>query len=172
MAEALNRIVLADQSVPRTFRAHMRFVKARGKAGVTNVRLPHYWATAYHEGRGPVRARPGRWLVYWRDPARDPRLSDGRPPLKRSDRRRLTREEWIRAVKDPGVVITKSVGPWKGNPFIRRGVHTLADGFWLSATKKQAGDLLEGLLDRKLGFRGAGPGGQERTLPTVRGKIR
>ena len=86
--------------------------------GVLNV--PHFWAVHYHDGRGPVRARPGHKLVWFRDPDEDPRLKGGRP-IKKANVKRLTRAQFQRALQlnlaarrrgqEPPVIIsTFSVG--------------------------------------------------------------
>lgn len=102
----------------RTLREHLDlFVDAVGEA-VLNV--PHYWAVHYHDGRGPVKARPGHKLVWFANPEEDPRLTGGYPKEK-ADVRRLTRAQFQNALrrnlqarrqgKAPPVIITTfSVG--------------------------------------------------------------
>lgn len=88
------------------------------------VGVPHYWAIYYHDGRGPVRAKPGKWLVYFKDPADDPRLTAGFP-VRATDIIRLTREQFLAALAADQLIVTKSVGPADPHPFFTRGM----DGF-------------------------------------------
>lgn len=55
--------------------------------------IPHYWALYQHDGRGPVYPRRATVLVYYADPADDPRLVDGYP-VRMSDIRRLSYADW------------------------------------------------------------------------------
>ena len=81
-----------------------------------SVRVPLYWASWYHDGRGAIRARNKQYLVYYLNPADDPRLSGGRPQRP---------EQVISLSKFPGrlekdlasgkCVMVKSVGPSRIN---------------------------------------------------------
>ena len=58
--------------------------KGRGK-----LHVPHYWALYIHDGRGPA---PGggagdKILVWFKDPANDPRYPGGIYPVRLSDRK-------------------------------------------------------------------------------------
>lgn len=88
------------------------------------VGVPHYWAIYYHDGRGPIRAKPGKWLVYFKDPADDPRIKAGYP-VRASDIIHLTREQFLAALAANLLIVTKSVGPAGPHPFFTRGM----DGF-------------------------------------------
>ena len=58
-------------------------------------------------------------MVWFRDPALDPRLAVGRPTV-RGDLRMLTKAE-LRAAKETGqAVIARRVGAWRGDPFLDR----------------------------------------------------
>ena len=92
------------------------------------VESPFYWAVYYHDGRGPIHARPGHKLVYFRNPDDDPRIGGASRnyPKKRSDIKRLTKAQFYRFLRDPnsGMVVRDSVGPSKGDPFFTRGLRT------------------------------------------------
>lgn len=85
------------------------------------VGVPHYWAIYYHDGRGPIRAKPGHWLVYFKDPSQDPRLANGHPERAASIVR-LSREQFLEALARDELVVVKSVGPAKPHPFFTRGM--------------------------------------------------
>lgn len=89
--------------------------------GKTAVESPFYWSVFYHDGRGAIRARPGHRLVYFRNPADDPRLSGGYP-VRAADVKSLTKSQFYRFLRDPnsGMVVSKHVGPAAGDPFFKR----------------------------------------------------
>ena len=101
------------------------FVELRPAADQVVVGVPHYWAIYYHDGRGPIRAKPGRWLVYFKDPSEDPRIQRGYPE-RAADIVRLTREQFLEALARDQIIVTKSVGPAEGHPFFTRGMHSLS----------------------------------------------
>lgn len=55
------------------------------------MQLTYYWSYYVHYGRGEVKGNP--FLVYFRNPADDPRLSGGYPRTARGARR-LSKGEW------------------------------------------------------------------------------
>jgi len=133
----------------KTLRRASRFVQEPGAAnadGVSQSRgkltIPHYWAVIVHDGRKRVTAKPGRVLVWFRNPAQDPRFPGKSTPARLSDlrsggasgivgsrgpgRRRLTRSEyrfWLKQnakIKDKDkrpMIVAKSSGPVTGDPF-------------------------------------------------------
>lgn len=88
------------------------------------VGVPHYWAIYYHDGRGPIRAKPGKWLVYFKDPSQDPRIKNGYPERAASIVR-LSREQFLDALARDELIVVKSVGPAAPHPFFTRDM----DGF-------------------------------------------
>jgi len=88
------------------------------------VGVPHYWAIYYHDGRGPIRAKPGKWLVYYKNPSDDPRIKGGYPERAASIVR-LTREQFLEGLERDELIVVKSVGPAAPHPFFTRGM----DGF-------------------------------------------
>lgn len=90
------------------------------------VQIPHYWALYVHDGRPPFNMPAGRYMVWFNNPADDPRLR-GRPtPVRASDLRRLTRDQFIegmfhnrirqQAGDEPFMVVTNRIR--KGTPAI------------------------------------------------------
>lgn len=55
---------------------------------------PYYWAVYIEAGRGPVRPRTKKYLVWFRQPSLDPRLAGGYPK-RREDIRRLTKAQFL-----------------------------------------------------------------------------
>ena len=97
--------------------------------------IPHYWAVYVHDGRGSISkaGRPG-FLIWFKDPTEDPRISGGFPE-RASQIRRLTRQQFraglarnrahIAAGGDPfdvPMIVVKQVGPVKGSFFFTKGM--------------------------------------------------
>lgn len=90
LGEAAHR--LARRSIrSATLRNALQFEHTGTETG--RLYIPHYWAIYQHDGRGRVSPVTKRWLVYYRDPADDPRLRGGYPVDLR-DVRRLTAEQF------------------------------------------------------------------------------
>lgn len=90
--------------------------------------IPHYWAIWYHDGRGPVQPKTARKLVFFDDPANDPRLKGGRP-VRESQVKRLTKEQYQEGLRRnrlrppgsrPFMYVVDSVGPAAPRPFFDR----------------------------------------------------
>lgn len=90
--------------------------------GRVAVETPFYWAVYYHDGRGPVRARPGHKLVYFRSPDLDPRIPNRRYPVRASEIRRLSKSQFYKLLRNPGsgMIVRDRVGPAPGDPFFTR----------------------------------------------------
>jgi len=108
-----------------TLRAAARLV-IDAQAGQAAIVIPHYWAVFYHDGRPGFEAPAGRSLVFFANPADDPRLDGGRP-VTLDDVRHLTPEEF-RAGLDaneeaaaaggaPFMFVLRAVGPAAPHPF-------------------------------------------------------
>lgn len=110
--------------------------------------IPHYWAVYYHDGRdgfGPVSANK---LVFFDRPEDDPRLEGGYP-VRASEIRRLTRDEYVEGLERnaerrrnglrPFMYVVDSVGPQAGRPFFDE----MADG-----ASERAGPTAAMLFDR------------------------
>lgn len=98
----------------RTLRQALRVERTADGFRLT---VPHYWAVFYAHGRGSITARPGKKLVYYRNPAEDPRLAGGYP-VRLSDVRRLTKGEFYRDLKAGRLIVTDRVGPAAPHEFM------------------------------------------------------
>lgn len=129
IARRIEARVANDRSkhLSRTLRRAVSSRKVSKNSAVAEV--PHYWAPAYHDGRGIARPRRRRGgvLVWFKDPINDPRLFGGQAPLTRPGR--LTkaqfqvglRENRKRPRSDPFMIIAKA-SPRFASP--RRSVAT------------------------------------------------
>jgi len=97
------------------------------------VHLPHYWAVFFHDGRGPIKSK-GKKLIYFANPANDPRLAGGYP-ITRSDIKTLSQKDYEdglqrnKELRDTGQVymyVLDAVGPSVGNPFFEEGMKGFA----------------------------------------------
>jgi hypothetical protein len=98
----------------RTLRQALRVI--RTDEGFT-LNVPHYWAQWFHDGRGVVTARPGHKLVFYKNPAEDPRIAGGYP-VRLSDVRKLSREEFYRDLRAGKLIVAERVGPAGPNEFM------------------------------------------------------
>jgi hypothetical protein len=89
------------------------------------LHVPHYWAQFFHDGRGSVTARPGHKLVFYKNPAEDPRLSRGYP-VRLADVRRLTKGEFYRDLRAGKLIVAERVGPAGPNPFMGQALNLRA----------------------------------------------
>lgn len=108
----------------RTLRRSLDCVRDR-QARVPTIRLtvPQYWAIYYHDGRGPVTARPGKFLVYFRSIEDDPRVRGGLDyPVRATQIRRLALsvEEFKELRKQGKLIVRKKVGATRPRPFYER----------------------------------------------------
>lgn len=80
---------------------------------------PHYWAVYYHDGRGPLRPKNGKYLVWFMDPEDDPRFDAGYP-VRREDIRKLelSPEEFKSLLASGKMIVRKYAGPAKGKRFL------------------------------------------------------
>lgn len=89
------------------------------------VEIPHYWAVYYHDGRGPIRAKPGKYLVYfnWYLAQLDPRVKVGSWYPKRANQvRHLTKAQFYEHLRKGNIIVTKRVGPAEGQHFFTKGM--------------------------------------------------
>ena len=87
--------------------------------------IPHYWAVYVHDGRRGF-SKPGGFLIYYRNPAQDPRFNGRQTPERARDVRPLTPREFREAKRlnrvakkrrrRPPVIITRAVGPVRRGP--------------------------------------------------------
>lgn len=109
--------------------------------GVGKIVVPYFWAEYVHNGRGPVRAKPGHYLVFFPDKRDDPRTDGGTSyPVTRAQARspswRLSASDFQRFLeinrerraqgRNPIMIVTKSVGPApRKRPFFTEGLRPL-----------------------------------------------
>lgn len=89
------------------------------------VEVPFYWALYYHDGRGSIKARPGKYLAFFKNPERDPRIQGGYPVRAadvRSLRDAISKSEFRRLVDSGELILAKRVGPAKAHPFFTQGM--------------------------------------------------
>ena len=98
------------------------------------IGVPHYWAIYYHDGRGPINAKPGHFLVYFKDPANDPRIARGYPE-RAEDIVRLTKEQFYTSLRAGELIVAKRVGPAAPHPFFTRGMDGFQDKVHAPAAK-------------------------------------
>ena len=120
-----------DSRRARALREDLRvqIVSATEKLGRALVLTDFYWAVYYHDGRGPIKARPGKFLVFFRDPDDDPRI-DGSArnyPRRISDARKLSlsKGQFSRLLRSGRLIATKRVGPAEAHPFFEVGFAAL-----------------------------------------------
>lgn len=93
----------------------------------------YYWALYYHDGRGAMTAKPGKFLVFFRNPDDDPRI-DGPArnyPRRAQDAKKLTlsRGEFNRLLRSRRLIATKRVGPAPAHPFMELGFAALQSSY-------------------------------------------
>lgn len=113
-----------------------RFIKSRTLRRALEVRtsvdgsrvgadlvISQYWAVYYHDGRGPLRPRNGKFLVWFKRVEDDPRVDGGANyPVRATDIRRLSLSpaEFTRMLASGRMIIARRAGPTFGNPFFNR----------------------------------------------------
>lgn len=120
----------------KTLREGLKVFIDRNRDAV--LRIPHYWAVFVHDGRGVVRPVRARWLVWFQNPADDPRTDFGRKyPIRKEDVRRLTKAQWEAGLAEnarrraagaePFMIVTKVSGPVRARPFFDQGLQTFPE---------------------------------------------
>jgi hypothetical protein len=115
----------------KTLRRYLRQYQAvHGRRGYLNV--PQFWAWYYHDGRGPASSPSGKYLVWFRNPKKDPRLAGGYPFTRREaqarqfgKKNRMPSERFARLVKAGEIIVRKrsrSVPSGRANPFFTTGM--------------------------------------------------
>ena len=119
--------------------------------------VPHYWAAFFHDGRGTVNARPGHKLVFYKNPAEDPRIAGGYP-VRLSDVRKLTRAEFYRDLRAGKLIVTERVGPSGPHEFMgdaltvraSQNVELRSAEVLQQATRDALGPLFKATVETKL----------------------
>lgn len=117
------------------------------------IHIPHYWAVFYHDGRGSIVAK-GKKLIYFANPADDPRLSGGFP-VTRGDIRHLSKAEYDAGLKKNSelrgtgrvhMYVLDSVGPMQGTHFFDEGMKGFVDVV-NRIVKKEIGRAVQTFID-------------------------
>lgn len=84
-----------------------------------DIHIPHFWAIYVHDGRRPFTMPAGKVMVWFKNPKDDPRLRDGKLPVRRKQLRKLTRDEFFELLdrnrqaiaegREPPVVIARAI---------------------------------------------------------------
>lgn len=124
----------SDSRQAKALRDDLRISVVAGQSeGLGEVFTDYYWAVYYHDGRGSIRARPGKFLVFFRDPDDDPRISGSSRdyPRRAVDNRRLklSKAEFRSLLKSKRLIATKRVGPASAHPFFEQGYANLQSKF-------------------------------------------
>lgn len=99
-------------------RESFRFI-VTGKGVV--IYSTYYWARFANDGRRRISLPQNQIMMFFRDPADDPRVQDDYP-RKRATRRRLTKQELRDAKERDEIIITRDVASAKPLKFIQQGV--------------------------------------------------
>lgn len=110
--------------------------------------IPHYWAVYYHDGRRGFGPKSAPFLIFFADPANDPRFPGRQTPERADQIRRLTRAEYYtglernrqraKAGRRPFMYVIRDpsnprrpgrVGPQQGTFFFEEGGAGLAKEF-------------------------------------------
>lgn len=134
----------------------IQIVSIEAGKGTAAVRTDYYWAVYYHDGRGPVRARPGKFLVYYVPEARDldPRTGGAsfRYPRRSADIRKLnlSKDEFFSLLHAGLIVMTKRVGPAEAHPFFKVGMQALNRRYGQQVSRLMGEYVLGSLLAEDL----------------------
>ena len=118
LAQRRVRTVLESRTLREAL--NCRIEKGTARRAVGRLAVPHYWAVYYHGGRGPVRAKKGRLLAFFRSIEDDPRVRPGTASPRRHARTKrlnLSPETFRRLIKQGKLIVTDRVGPAAPNPF-------------------------------------------------------
>jgi hypothetical protein len=110
----------------RTLRAAMTLIIDESEQRA-DLFIPHYWAIWYHDGRGSVSPVSARKLVFFDNHHDDPRLRGGKRPVRESEVKRLTKQQYEAGLREnqnrarlglrPFMWVVDSVGPAAPRPF-------------------------------------------------------
>ena len=119
------------------------------------MNVPQYWAIYYHEGHTkPIIPRNASVLVWYKNPSQDPRLSGGYP-IRRSQVRRLTKDEFQRDRAAGKLVVTKK-SPFSGRPVRGRRFFANDGGMagFAQVANRVVGDVVNKVVIAELKKRG------------------
>lgn len=140
----------------QTLRKGMRVAVLDGRDAVS-VYTPHFWSRFYHDGRGPVRAEPGHFLVYFNNRKDDSRIRAAYP-VYRQQVKHLSEAQWDaglaenrarrKAGKEPFMIVRRQVGPARAHPFFREGLRAWPKSEGRRILKEELDALVTAALPR------------------------
>lgn len=105
----------ADPKIPsRTLRQAQTVLDRGGRPGrnVVTARfaahIPHYWSVFVNDGHGVIRPRKANRLVWFKNPAKDPRFPGRVTPARFNRIGRLSRRQFLFHKRAGNIVIAKS----------------------------------------------------------------
>lgn len=119
LAIAQTRKVLKSRTLRRALTCKVEMLSSHEL--IARVSVPHYWAVYYHDGRGPIRAKKGKFLVYFRNIEDDPRITGTASPERYADTKRLSLSPatFRRMVDEGKMIVTKGVRASAPRPFFK-----------------------------------------------------
>lgn len=142
-------------------------VKVIGTSTV-KLQIPYFWAVYVHDGRkAPVRSRESSFLIWWKDPRKDPRLApSGVTPRRAEQLRHLSSDQFQEALRQhreaiaqnresPVVIVPAVKRPTPPSPFFANEPGGGMNGFVNKANevgRAEARNLILGELKKELGF--------------------
>lgn len=124
LAVARARRVVRSRAIKRELVPQFIPELSSPRVGRSRAHIPFFWARYYHDGRGPVRSRRGRKIVFYKNVDNDPRTGGGARdyPKRKRDRRRLSKSQFSRDMRAGKLVAVESVGATGGTFFFTRGM--------------------------------------------------
>lgn len=96
-----------------------RFLANRNRVSIYSI---YYWVRFVNDGRRAISLPQNRPpMIFFKDPADDPRISSDYPRT-RATRRRLTHEEFVTARAAGQLIVTRSVDAVAPSRFIEEGI--------------------------------------------------
>lgn len=107
------------------------------------IRVPQYWAIYYHEGRRVISPVSATYLVWFKNPKDDPRLTNGESPIYRSEIKTLNLPlKKLRQLKKDGKLFIVKRSPRSGSPhFQGNPFFSNAPGGGMSGFDKDVGEI-------------------------------
>ena len=144
----------------KTLRAATRFETIGESLGPFNallgqntgrIHVPHYWALFVHDGRLPFSMPFGHYMVWFKDPHLDPRLTGGKTPERASQLRHLTAEQFKEAVELGLVIVARRIRKaTPPTPFFENGAGGGMFGF-AEAVNQKFGVEVQGYIRDQIG---------------------
>ena len=89
---------------------------------VGQLHIPHYWAVYYHDGRRGFGPDTKKVLVWYKNPAKDPRREPDGGPVRAKNIIPLDEKQFRDAKEGNELYIRRRVGPAAGKHFFTKGM--------------------------------------------------